>query len=66
MDLAGKTALVTGGSGDIGGAICDALGAAGADIAASYIGNTDAANATVDRVARMGRRAVAVHLDQRD
>jgi 3-oxoacyl-[acyl-carrier protein] reductase len=66
MDLAGKTALVTGGSGDIGGAICDALAAAGADIAASYMGNIDAANATVDRATRMGRRAAAVQLDQRD
>lgn len=66
MDLAGKTALVTGGSGDIGGAICDALAAAGADIAVSYMGNIDAANATVDRVERLGRRAAAVHLDQRD
>lgn len=66
MDLTGKVALVTGGSGDIGGAICDALAAAGADIAASYMGNIDASNATVDRVARLGRRAAAVHLDQRD
>jgi len=66
MDLAGKTALVTGGSGDIGGAICDALAAAGVDIAVSYLGNLDAVNATVDRVERMGHRAVAVHLDQRD
>jgi len=66
MDMAGKVALVTGGSGDIGGAICDALAAAGADIAASYMGNIDAANATVDRVAQMGRRAAAVQLDQRD
>ena len=66
MDLAGKVALVTGGSGDIGGAICDALAAAGADIAASYLGNIDAANDTVDRVARLGRRAAAVQLDQRD
>ena len=66
MDLARKTALVTGGSGDIGGAICDALAAAGADIAATYLGNVEAAQATVDRVERKGLRAVAVQLDQRD
>ena len=66
MDLTGRTALVTGGSGDIGGAICDALAVAGVDIAVSYIGNVDAAHATVDRVTQLGRKAVAVQLDQRD
>lgn len=66
MDLTGRTALVTGGSGDIGGAICDALAEAGADVAVSYIGNVEAADATVDRVTQRGCRAVAVHLDQRD
>ncbi|MFT7602381.1 MAG: 3-oxoacyl-[acyl-carrier protein] reductase [Acidimicrobiales bacterium] len=66
MDLTGKTAFVTGGSGDIGGAICDALAGAGADIALSYIGNTEAASEAVARVAALGRRAVAIQLDQRD
>jgi 3-oxoacyl-[acyl-carrier protein] reductase len=36
MDLQGKTAFVTGGSGDLGGAIARALAAAGADVAISY------------------------------
>lgn len=66
MDLHGKIALVTGGSGDIGGAICDALAAAGADVALTYVGNIDAAEASVARVTAAGRRAVAIHLDQRD
>lgn len=37
MDLKGKTAFVTGGSGDIGGAIARVLAAAGADVAVSYV-----------------------------
>jgi NAD(P)-dependent dehydrogenase (short-subunit alcohol dehydrogenase family) len=36
MDLKGKVAFVTGGSGDIGGAIARALATAGADVAISY------------------------------
>lgn len=40
MDLQGKTAFVTGGSGDIGGAIARAVAAAGADVAVSYVGHS--------------------------
>jgi NAD(P)-dependent dehydrogenase (short-subunit alcohol dehydrogenase family) len=39
MDLDGRVALVTGGSGDLGTAISQALAAAGADIAVAYTGN---------------------------
>jgi 3-oxoacyl-[acyl-carrier protein] reductase len=49
MDLAGKVAFVTGGSGDIGGAIARALAAAGVDIAVSYVGSAERAAATVSR-----------------
>ncbi len=66
MDLHGKIALVTGGSGDIGGAICDALAVAGADVALTYVGNVEAAEASVARVSAAGRRAEAIQLDQRD
>lgn len=66
MDLEGKVALVTGGSGDIGGAIGKALAAAGVDVAISYVGNLAGATATVEMVRAIGRRALAVHLDQRD
>ena len=66
MDLTGKRAFVTGGSGDIGGAICDALAAAGADIAVSYVGNLAEAEATAARVEAAGRSATLVQLDQRD
>jgi len=46
LDLTGKTALVTGGSRGIGKAIVLRLARQGADVAFSYRGNTDAANAT--------------------
>ena len=41
MELTGKTAFVTGGSGDIGSAIAKALAGAGVDVAISYIGNLE-------------------------
>jgi 3-oxoacyl-[acyl-carrier protein] reductase len=66
MQLSNKVAFVTGGSGDIGGAICRALATAGADVAASYIGHAEGAAATVAAVEAAGRRAAAVQLDQRD
>ena len=66
MDLANKTAFVTGGSGDIGGAIARALARAGADVAISYIGEMNKATETVDAIRAQGRRSSAVQLDQRD
>ena len=66
MDLNGKVAMVTGGSGDIGAAICEALAEAGCDIALTYVGNTAGAEETAAAVAAAGRRAHQVALDQRD
>jgi 3-oxoacyl-[acyl-carrier protein] reductase len=65
MDLAGKTAFVTGGSGDIGGAIARGLAKAGVDVAVSYVGDAQRAGATVNAVQEIGRRSLAVLLDQR-
>ena len=66
MDLRGRGALVTGGSGDLGTAISLALARAGSDIAVGYVGNLDGAARTVKAVEDLGRRGVAVQLDQSD
>jgi 3-oxoacyl-[acyl-carrier protein] reductase len=66
MDLKNKTAFVTGGSGDLGGAIARALAAAGVNVAVSYVGHLEGATATVDAVQATGRQGLAVPLDQRD
>ena len=66
MDLIGKSAFVTGGSGDIGGAIARALAVAGADVAISFVGQAERARGTVEAVQKAGRRSTAVQLDQRD
>ena len=66
MEIKGNVAFVTGGSGDLGGAIARALAAAGADVAISYVGQLAAAAATVDALRAAGRRSLAVQLDQRD
>ena len=66
MDLTGKTAFVTGGSGDIGGAIARALAVAGADVAISYVGQPQSAAVTVEAIIDAGRRSLAIQLDQRD
>lgn len=66
MEIKGKTAFVTGGSGDIGSTIAKALANAGVDVAISYAGHLEGANATIDAVQTAGRRGLAVQLDQRD
>ena len=43
MELTDKVALVTGGSGDIGAAICEALATEGCDVALTYVGNIEGA-----------------------
>jgi 3-oxoacyl-[acyl-carrier protein] reductase len=66
VDLSGKVAFVTGGSGDIGGAIARGLAKVGVDVAVSFIGDAQRASATVDAVHKFGQRSLAVRLDQRD
>ena len=66
MDLRGRGALVTGGSGDLGTTICRALAEAGCDIAVGYVGNRDGAAKTCQAVEGLGRRASMVQVDQSD
>jgi 3-oxoacyl-[acyl-carrier protein] reductase len=66
MELDGKVAFVAGGSGDIGGAIAISLAKRGVDVAVSYVGDSQRAEATVDAVKKIGRRSLAEQLDQRD
>lgn len=66
MDIKGKTAFVTGGSGDIGSSIARTLSKAGVDVAISYIGNGEGADRTVEAIKANGRHGFSVQLDQRD
>ncbi len=59
--LAGRRALVTGGSGGIGVEIVRALAAEGADVAIQYHTHKDEADRVVAEVRGMGRKCVAVH-----
>jgi 3-oxoacyl-[acyl-carrier protein] reductase len=56
-ELTGRTALVTGGSSDIGAAIVRALAKRGADVALHYHRNAEKAAAVADEVRALGRRA---------
>ena len=62
-DLTGRIALVTGSSRGIGKATALALAQNGADIAVNYISQKDAANATVEKITGLGRKAIAVQAD---
>jgi len=66
MTLTGKVALVTGASGDIGGAIARRLGAEGAHVIVTYVGAAEAAADTVRDITTAGGSASALQLDQRD
>ena len=58
--LGGRTALVTGSSRGIGKAIALALGSLGADVAVNYVTREKDAQAVVDQLTAMGRRAFAL------
>ena len=64
--LAGKTALVTGGSRGIGRAIVERLAADGADVTFFYRDNADAAEAVVAAAQATGWKVAAEQLDIRD
>lgn len=61
--LIGRTALVTGGSRGIGGAIALALAQAGADVAVNYRANGADAEQVCASIAKLGRRTVKIAAD---
>ena len=60
------TAIVTGGSGGLGAAVCRLLAERGSDVAVFYRSNADAAGAVEREVVAHGRRAVTVSVDLLD
>lgn len=64
--LAGKVALVTGGSRGIGAAISKALAAAGADVVLTYGGSEEKAHAVAREITALGRRSLAIQADSAD
>lgn len=65
VDLSGRTALVTGGSGELGRAICRTLAACGADVAVHYFQAAASAEKVRAEIEAMGRRCFAVQADVR-
>jgi 3-oxoacyl-[acyl-carrier protein] reductase len=63
LSLAGRTALVSGGSRGIGRAVCVLFGRLGARVAVNYRADEGAARETVTAVAAEGSKAVALRAD---
>ena len=66
MEQTSRRALVTGGSGDIGGAICRALAAQGVEVIVHGNGNLARAQTVADAIVASGGRAHAVAFDVTD
>jgi 3-oxoacyl-[acyl-carrier protein] reductase len=64
--LAGKVALVTGGSRGMGAAIAARLAREGADVAVTYVTAGDKVRAIVAEIERTGRRGLAIAADSAD
>jgi 3-oxoacyl-[acyl-carrier protein] reductase len=64
--LAGKIALITGGSRGIGAAIAKRLAADGASVAITYAKDANGASSVVKEIEGAGGKAIAVQADARD
>ena len=64
--LQDKVAIITGSDSGIGQATAEAFAKEGADVAVTYFHDKDGAEKTKGLVEAQGRRAIVVHLDQRD
>jgi 3-oxoacyl-[acyl-carrier protein] reductase len=63
MTIEGKVALVTGGSGGLGGVHCLSLAAAGYKVAVVAHTHLDKAKAVVEQIKTMGKQAMALKMD---
>lgn len=66
LELAGKVALVTGGSRGIGAAIARRLARGGADVALTYVSAAERARTVVGEIEAAGRRGLAIAADSAD
>ncbi len=64
MRLSNAVAFVTGGSGGLGARISTELAAEGVDIAVGYFQGAERAEEVCDAIEALGRKSVAVHLNQ--
>ena len=62
-NLVGKTAIVTGGSRDIGRAVSEKLAAEGANVVVNYCNNEAEGNATLEAIKSAGGNAILVKAD---
>lgn len=63
IDLAGKTALITGASGELGRVMARTLAQSGADIIIHYFSNQSKAEAVRQEVEQLGRKAYVISAD---
>lgn len=66
INLLGKVALVTGGTGELGRVMARTLGSCGADVIVHYRSNRDKAEELTAELREMGVKAMAVHADITD